>query len=683
MRNKLIKWRKAVRGRLNATPLFLPLAAVVGVVLGGVWSYILSLAALLAAVVCGRFRIALYCLLGMAVVGLQEHRAAMRLEVLENRLQESPVIEVQGVVERTLSKSCILRDDDTGLRFVLRAEEVPWRAGDCLRVRAQVLPERAVPVEGMFDFRNWLRSNGLAASVACIDVHYLGHPFSWAAVIGVADEMRARLAHLLMAPAEPKDARAQVLCALVLGDKTYSDSETINEFRRGGCLHIFAVSGLHVGIVALLVHMLLRKLLLRSRLRSGIVIVFSGVYVLMTGMSIPALRAWLMLTLLLLGRELKRPVSMANIWCAAALLVLLAAPWQLQNAGFLLSFAVYAAICVGVRYGMACKPWVHPDPFIPKRIYTRYERWLLRADLSLRGVVIVSLSAWLAALPITMLYFHTFNMYGVLTNIAITPLLLPLMLVGILALVLSAVPMVGAAVHTLALHGAGLLLGVVGAFADMPAAYLPYCRPQNPQSLMVLGGGYGQSVCVLGNPGAVIVNGMEQTARFCAEPAAFHSGFSPVLLLDVRKDKDDAATYAVLADSFRGIRCINAYEFANEWAVYETPAGRFTLISPPQDINPSPAENHAPIIHWQGITRSVLYIGDASLLTLERVPHRYLAVDYVICGYNTGLPIPLARLTELMPSARLILLPSAAAYPEVDLPQAVMRVSETAPLLIP
>ncbi len=683
MRSKLRQWRKAARGRLNATPLFLPLVAVVGVVVGGVWFYLLSGAALLAAAVCGRFRIALYCLLCLVVAVLQEQRAALRLQEFEAGLQKSPVIEVQGVVECTLSKSCILRDEETGVRIVLRADEMPWRAGDCLRVRAQVLPERAVPVEGMFDSGNWLRCNGLAASAACIDAQYVGHPFSWAAVIGVADEMRARLAHLLMAPAKPGDARAQVLCALVLGDKTYSEPETINEFRRGGCLHIFAVSGLHVGIVALLVHMLLRKLLLRSRLRSGVVIVFSGLYVLMTGMSIPALRAWLMLALLLLGRELKRPVSMANIWCAAALLVLLAAPWQLQNAGFLLSFAVYAAICVGVRYGMVCKPWVQPDPFIPKRIYTRYERWLLRADFSLRGVVIVSLSAWLVALPITMLYFHTFNLYGVLTNIAITPLLLPLMLVGILALVLSAVPMVGAAVHALALYGAGMLLGVVGAFSDMPAAYLPHCEPQSPQSLMVLGAGYGQSVCVLGNPGAVIVNGMEQTARFCAEPAVFHSGFSPVLMLDVRKDKDDAATAAVLADAFPGLRCMNAYNLADELTVYETPAGTFTLIPPPQDINPSPAENHAPVIHWQGAGRSVLYVGDASLLTLERVPLRYLAVDYVICGYNKGLPVPPARLTELMPLAQLIVLPVAAAYTEVDWPQDAMRVSEAAPLLIP
>ncbi len=683
MQSKLRQWKKIVRGRLNTTPLFLPLMAVVGVVLGGVWLYLLSFAALMSAVFCGRIRIVVYCLLSMAVAALQEHRATLRQQEFEAGLQESPVIGLQGVVERTFSKSCILRDEQTGVRIVLRADEMPWRAGDCLRVRAQVLPERVVPVEGMFDSPNWLRSNGLAASAACIDAQYLGHPFSWAAVIGVADEMRAWLAHLLMAPTEPGDARAHVLCALVLGDKTYSEPETINEFRRGGCLHIFAVSGLHVGIVALLVHMLLRKILLHSRMRSGIVIVFSGLYVLMTGMSVPALRAWLMLALLLMGRELKLPVCMANIWCAAALLVLTVAPWQLQNAGFLLSFAVYAAICVGVRYGMGCKPWVHPDPFIPKRIYTRYERWLLRADLSLRGVVIVSLCAWLVALPITMHYFHTFNMYGVLTNIVITPLLLPLMLLGILALVLTAVPVVGAAVHAMALHGAGLLLGVVGAFADIPAAYLPHCSPQNPQALMVLDAGYGQSVCLLGNPGVVIVNGMEQTARFCAEPAAFHSGFSPVLLLDVCKDKDDGATFAVLADSFRGLRCIHAYDLANELTTYETPSGRFTLVPPPQDINPSPAENYAPIIHWQSEGRSVLYVGDASLLTWERVPPQYLASDYVICGYNPGLPVPVARFAEQMPAAQLILLPSAAAYPESSLPQDAIWVSEEAPLFIP
>lgn len=683
MSTRLRNLRRFLKGRINATPLFLPLVAVVGVLQGGVWMYVLCAVVLGLALVCYRPRIVLYCLLCMAVAALQQHRQSARQEAFEATVQESPVLEFECVVERLLSKSCVVQDVDSGLRFVLRADAIPWRAGDRLRVRAEVLPPRAVPMRGMFDSQSWLRSNGLAASVACIDATYLGHPFSWAAVLGVADEMRARLARRLMAHAEPGDARIQVLCALVLGDKTYSEPETVNEFRRGGCLHIFAVSGLHVGIISLLVYMLLRSILLRSRLRSCIVIVFSGLYVLMTGMSIPALRAWLMLSLLLLGRGLKRPVSMANIWAAAALMVLLAAPWQLFNAGFLLSFAVYAAICVGVKYGMACKPWLHPDSFIPKRIYTRGERLLLRADYSIRGVILVSLSAWLVALPITMAYFHTFNMYGVLTNIAITPLLLPLMLLGLLAMAFTAVPVIGAVVHTAALYGAGVLLGVVGMFADIPSAYLPHAEPQEPDAFMLLGGGYGQSVCILGNHGAVMMSGTEQTARFCAVPAAFHAGFTPALLLDVCKDKDDAATAAVFADFFRDIRCIKAYAEQDKIVAYDTPAGRFTLIPPPPDINPVPQHNLSPIIHWQGLKRSVLYIGDASLLTLERVPPAFLAVDYVICGYNKGVPVPLSEVSQLMPTAQLILLPSAAASSESHTMPASMRVTESAPLIIP
>lgn len=505
-----------------AAPLFLPLVAVCGALWGGsLWG--LSVAACLVAALCCRWRILIACLLCTAVAVLHTWRVEQRQQAFFEMAEHAVPLSLVGTVERELTNGCIFRDDATGARLVLRGDKATYRAGNRIRADVELLPAQSPPIRGMFDSAAWQRSQGLAATAYCTDSEFLEHPVSLSAIRGLADDARSYLARRLMPPGYEDDARAQVLCALVLGDKTYSDPETVNIFKRGGCLHIFAVSGLHVGIIAGIVYFILSRFPLRRRLRTVFLLLFTGLYVGMTGLAVPAIRAFLMLTLVMLGRELKRPVSMVNIWSAAALLVLLLTPWQIHNAGFLLSFAVYAAIGIGIRYGMRAGAWLSPDPFLPRRIYNSRERFIVKSDLWLRGLIVMSMSAWLAALPITMGYFHTFNSYGVLLNIIIAPLLLPTMLSGLLSLL----PWVGSYLHGVAMACSAMLLSIVGLFAELPSAYLPMQPAQDADALMVYHTGYADSFCVLGNPGVLINCGNEKTPVSVPSPLSSIPAFLP------------------------------------------------------------------------------------------------------------------------------------------------------------
>ena len=677
--------RGVIRRFVLSAPLFMPLFCVVGTLLGGIFLWF-SAALLLLILLSGCYRVTIGCVLCAltAYLHYQAHTDACRYYVDNADLIN--YTERYGTVEKELSNGCVFRDEQSGVRIVLRGEAAQWKAGDCLKVRFELMPVDTAPLQGMFRADTWLRGQGAAATAYCVDAEYIGHPFSFSSLRGMADASRANMARRLIPENAEDDSRAQVLCALLLGDKTHSEPETVNIFKRGGCLHIFAVSGLHVGIIAGIIYILFGRWVLKPWPRTLLVILLTGCYVLMTGMAVPALRAFLMLSLILIGRSLKRPVSMANIWAAAALLILLISPWQLYNAGFLLSFAVYAAIGVGVRFGMRGGAWIQPDAFIPRRIYNKKERRMVSADYWVRGLVMMSLSAWLASLPITAACFHTCNIYGVLTNIAITPLLLPAMGIGLLSLATSSVPYVGALVHAVALQCTGLLLSVVGFFASLPGAYVALVPPQEESSVLVCDVGYGNAVCILGNPGMMINCGNEKAAGFFTEPALFHAGFTPAMLLLTQQRASYSGGESVIRASVTDIKPLKGFEMSGDVMEYSTSAGRYIIVPPSDEISRSPTENHTPVVLWQGSSRSVLFVGNASLQTLERLPRDLMQADIVICGYNPAITVSPKHVSEMLPGADLILLPDAAIFREADLPNKdkvrILRVNEDSPLLL-
>ncbi|MBQ4594866.1 MAG: ComEC/Rec2 family competence protein [Akkermansia sp.] len=673
--------RESVRRWVLASPLFIPLVAVCGALWGGqLWG--LSFVACLLAAVCKQWRVCIAAVLCAAVAWLHVLQTDAEQETLLNKIHSVAAPRVCGIVERSLTNGCVVRDDESGAPVLLRGPQAAFKSGEYIVADIELLPSSPAPILGMFDSAAWMRSQGIATGAYCIKAESLGNTFSFAAFRGLADDLRAFFAASLMPAGYEDDARAQVLCALVLGDKTYSDPQTVDVFKYGGCLHIFAVSGLHVGIIAGIVYFVLSRFMLRTRLRTILLLAITALYVFMTGLAVPALRAFLMLALIMLGRELKRPVSMVNIWSAAALLILLTSPWQIHNAGFLLSFVVYAAIGIGIRYGMKPGAWLRPDPFVPPRIYNKKERLIVQADLWLRGVVIMSMSAWLVSLPITMGLFHSFNLYGVFVNIIITPLLLPTMLSGLLCLI----PWVGCWFHSFALSCAGVLLSIVGFVADLPNAYLPYQAAQDADALMVYHTGYHDAFCVLGNPGVLINCGNEQTARFCTQPALFHAGFQPSLLVTTQKRASCSGGQGVLQAHYPHLQVLPAWQLKDEVRVFSTTAGTVSVVSASAELKDSPVQNASPIVLWEGETRSVLYVGDASLLTFERIPEYMLKADFVICGYNPALPVTPLHVSGGIPGAQLILLPSAASFTEHELPPddkvKMWRVNTDSPCLI-
>lgn len=644
---------RAVRHLILRAPLFMPLLGVVGCLLGGQW-WSLTVIALFVSHLARAWRIILCTLLCVGIGWVQEHRQEHSHSNLRQQLQEKGYVYLEGTIERKLSRGCILDTGFNGVRVALRGD-IPWKTGDRIAAYAEPQPYYPAPIKGMFDTKTWLHSQGLAANLRVQQAEYLEPSFGWLRIKGVAESVRAQLVRTLMPPGKEDDPRRQVLCSLTLGDTSGAEQSVINVFKRGGCLHAFAVSGLHVGIVSGLFYLLAFRLRLSPRTQALLVLILVGLYVMVTGLAVPALRAYVMVALVLIGRELRRRVDMVNIWSLPALLILLIEPWQLGNAGFVLSFAVYAAIGIGVRVCMNVRPWLQPDSYLPRRLYTVWDDRLCKFDYILRGSVIVSFSAWLVSLPITAAFFHTVTPYSFLTNIAISPLLPLVMGSGLLASLLGGVPLIGAAVQWVALKCSSLLIAVVSFFSSLPMSYMPIVPQAVAGQGMVCHLGYGESFAVLGNPGLVVGTGSAASARFSTEPSLFFSGYRPAALLKIYSgDKWDKAA-AVLKESWPQMQLLSI----NDQVLHiSTEAGAYEVFPPPPDLSRSLAENHCPIVRWHRADGTkVLYIGGASALTWEQLPAESKRADILIVGRNDDMPPELKQLLAESGAVRCILLP--------------------------
>ena len=642
---------KAIRLQIQKAPLFLPLCGVVGAIAGS-WWLLVPVIVLAAACFCRLWRISLCTLLCALIAGLHTMQVAEREREFCEQAAWQEVVELTGSVEQTLHRGFVISTGWTGVRVLLRGES-PVTPGDVVWVRAAWREPVSAPVRGVFDSAAWMQGQGIAASLDLVECRKTGKPLSLRTVQHWGEEMRESLSRRLMPRGTEHDPARQVLCALVLGDKSGADTETLDGFRKGGCLHAFAVSGLHVGLVSGILWGLFRLLRLRPVVIRPLLLLTVGVYVLTTGCAVPAIRAYVMLAVVLLGYILQRRVSLLNTWSFAALIILLPYPHQLFNAGFILSFSIYATICLALRVCMQEKPWFGPDSYIPASLRTRWEMRCWQAEFAVRGTIIVSLSAWLASVPVTLYFFHTANSSSFLTNIAITPLLPLAMLCGLLHLVAGGIPWLGAASGWAAHKSATLLLGVVSWFGDLPHAWLPAQEPAAPHALLVQGTNFGGSFTILGNPGLLIDCGNKTTAEINTLPTLFHAGFTPAVLLVTRPQVSAGGGASVIQRMWPQMEICQAHELPAEGLVFETQAGRFTLYPPPPDFSCSRAESRAPIVLWETPARRVLYIGSAAYATYASLPFEARKADVVLLGRHPQMPVPAAALE----SGQVILLP--------------------------
>jgi competence protein ComEC len=219
---------------------------------------------------------------------------------------------------------------------------------------------------------------------------------------------------------------------MTLGDKSALSSEVKDIYSITGASHVLALSGLHLGIIYMLLSILLAH---RRRFwLSQVVIILSiWAFAVMTGLSTSIVRSATMISIYGLLSVAGRNKSSLNVLCFTAILMLLFSPTLLFEVGFQLSFMAVLSILLFM-------PLV--ERMVPSRYMIKYPlvRWLWSA-------IAVSMSAQIGVAPLIAYYFGRLSTYFLLTNLFVLPLA-TVILYGALLFLITSWSLLGSALFT-------------------------------------------------------------------------------------------------------------------------------------------------------------------------------------------------------------------------------------------
>ena len=257
--------------------------------------------------------------------------------------------------------------------------------------------------------------------------------------------------------------RLAVAAALIMGKRDLLDRELRSSYADTGAIHVLAVSGLHVGILALIVTQLLGWLLPSNRyadwLKTLVTIALVGYFALITGLSASVQRAALMVSIVLIGKRIDRGNSIFNLLAVAALVMLIAEPKQLLQVGFQLSFSAVAGIALFARP-------LQRLLFLPRPLSWGWD------------AIAVSTAAQLGTLPLSLYYFGQFPLYFMLSGTLVIVFAYGVLALGLLHGFLATVGLSGAGLQPTGL-ALNLVVGLQNRFIEL-SSQLPGATLQWP-----------------------------------------------------------------------------------------------------------------------------------------------------------------------------------------------------------
>jgi len=252
---------------------------------------------------------------------------------------------------------------------------------------------------------------------------------------------RRRAARAVLARGlEDFPAERGLLQALLLGYRENLPPLLRQDFAATGTVHIFAISGAHVGMVALLLAGLLRALGVPKTRWFLIVMPALGAYVVATGAATSAIRAAVMAGLLLAAPFWHRKPDAISTLAAAAAAILLAAPRQLGDLGFLLSFtAVAGLLAVQPIFDLwAIQRFRRDDWQLEREERPAGRRWR-ETGQALTRFGSMSGAAWLSTAPMTAFFFNLVSPVALAMNLVVIPAAFAILLAGVCSLASAAV----------------------------------------------------------------------------------------------------------------------------------------------------------------------------------------------------------------------------------------------------
>lgn len=242
-------------------------------------------------------------------------------------------------------------------------------------------------------------------------------------LFGIANTIRQYINSKMESHSFKPDELA-IINALLLGQRQDISKEIYESYTNAGAIHILAVSGLHVGIILLILSIVLKPIeyfKYGRPLKIVLLVIFLWAFALIAGLSASVTRAVTMFSIVAIAMNLKRPTNIYNTLAISMFVILLFKPLFLFDVGFQLSYlAVFSIVSI--------------DPILYNLWKTKY--WILD---KLWHTLTITVSAQFGIIPISLYYFHQFPSLFFVSNIIIIPFLGLILGIGLLVILLTSI----------------------------------------------------------------------------------------------------------------------------------------------------------------------------------------------------------------------------------------------------
>ena len=263
-----------------------------------------------------------------------------------------------------------------------------------------------------------------------------------------------------------------IITAVLLGNDDTMEPELKAHFASAGVSHILCVSGMHVGIIFMIINFLLKPLDAFPRLRilkAVLLILVIWTYAHITGLAPSVRRAATMFTFVTIGSLLRRPVTIYHSLFASMFILLLINPLLFFEIGFQMSYlAVFGIVIL--------------QPPLTRLLTPKYKVINYFWELAT-----VSVAAQLATFPLSLFYFGQFPNYFLLANLSVISLSFAIVMTGIVLLALSWLPPLSHLIGLLLTYEIRLLNTIVTGIESLPGSVTENIAVNLPQMLLIYG----------------------------------------------------------------------------------------------------------------------------------------------------------------------------------------------------
>ena len=341
-------------------------------------------------------------------------------------------IQANGQPERRLASRILFRTT-----FKIPEDIEP---GTRLLIRATLSRPLPPGTPGTFDYRQYLMDQsiqltGFIRSDAYLTAIYnTDAPDNLLTSLSFLPQLLRHRANKTINGLDIPDRMKGIYKAIITGERHEMSPIILDNFKRSGAIHLLAISGMHMALLALICAFIFNFIIRRSetlmlrwparKISALIALLIMAVYATISGMQPPVVRSFIMAAFLIIAFVIDRPGSLLNVLSLAALFILTCDPVSLFSASFQMSFAAVAGIIF------------FADNIQNKKEEIKKESLFAKIKRPVIATIYISIIALMATAPISIYHFHQISILSPLTTLLTAPLIcfwaLPLGLAGLI-----------------------------------------------------------------------------------------------------------------------------------------------------------------------------------------------------------------------------------------------------------